>query len=167
MNTIQRICFAVAVSSLTASSAFAMTMIQKSEPMHGFTRGANPEWMRIKTDSSAFDMHHREYQRDAEAERVLWLRKNESMIGTAAYTGAKRQFLQHRNLMHRLWVLQEMKGMKMMKPSVQTEPMMPSVDLNPDASLSERAFTGNAPSRRAIVDAADDRNEIRATMVGY
>ncbi len=169
MNTIQRFSIAVAASLVGVSSAFAMTMVPKSEPMNGFTRGENPEWTTINTDSKDFDMRHREYQRDAEAERILWLRTNESMMGTPEYTEAKRQFLQHRNLMHRLWVLEQTKGMRpvsLKKPSVKTEPMMPSV-VTPETSINSRTYSGNAPSRREIVRSTDDRNKVRAITVGY
>ncbi len=151
-------------SFLTVSSAFAAGMIQKVEPMNGFTRGENPEWMTINTDSRDFDMRHRDYQRDAEAERVLWLRTHESMMGTPSYAEAKREFHQHRNLMHRMWILQQTRGMKM-RP--QTAPVVPTIDLTPETSISTRTFTGNAPSRREIVRWADDRNKTRSISVGY
>lgn len=149
---------------LGVSSAFAAGMVQKTEPMNGFTRGENPEWMTINTDSRDFDMRHRDYQRDAEAERVLWLRTHEGMMGTPAYAEAKRDFLKHRNLMHRLWILEQTKGMRM-RP--QTAPIVPTIDLTPDTSISTRTFTGNAPSRREIVRWADDRNKVRSISVGY
>lgn len=166
----QRSAIAFVLSFVGFSSAFAMGMIQKSEPMNGFTRGENPEWMTISTDSKDFDMRHREYQRNAEAERVLWLRTHEGIIGTTAYAGAKREFHQHRNLMHRLWILQQTKGMRkggsMVKVRM-TEPDVQDVDLTPATSIPARAFTGNSPSRRAIVRSAEDRNKIRATIVGH
>ncbi len=157
-------------SFLTVSSAFAAGMMQKSEPMNGFTRGENPEWMTINTDSRDFDMRHRDYQRDAEAERVLWLRTHEGMMGSAAYVKAKREFHQHRNLMHRMWILQQTRGMRkgstMMKVRV-TEPAVQNIDLTPETSIQSRTFSGNAPSRRTMVRVTDERNKVRALKVGY
>lgn len=164
MNTIQHTVVAFALFFVGISSALAEGMMQKAEPMNGFTRGENPEWMTINTDSRDFDIRHRDYQRDAEAERVLWLRTHETMMGTPSYVSAKRAFLKHRNLMHRLWILQQTKGMKM-RP--QTAPVVPMIDLTPEMSISTRTFTGNAPSRREIVRWADDRNKTRSISVGY
>lgn len=179
MNISRTTGLAFALSFLTASSAFAANMVQKLEPNNGFTKGENPEWSLIHTDSKDFDAEHRMYQKNAEAKRLLWLKENMTGVGTPEYVEAKREFLQHRNLMHRLWVLQQTKGISAgsLKPWQQPEPMVKDVqqpelmvkstDLNLDTSFNTRTFSGNAPSRRAIVRATDDRNKTRALTVGY
>lgn len=157
------------LSFVTVSSAVAATVIQKSEPASVFKKGGDLEWSVITTGSKEFDTLHRTYQKNAEAERVLWLKENAVNAGSPAYNKEKRAFLQRRNLKHRQWVLEQTTGRtpgSTVLPVQKNVPRMPSVDLTPDTSMQERTFIGNHPSRRAIVRAAEDERVRHALTVG-
>ncbi len=167
MRTLRVMNLAFALSFLTVSSALAAGMIQKSEPNSVFKKGGNLEWSTISTGSKEFDTLHRAYQKNAEAERVLWLKENAANVGTPEYIEAKRAFLQRRNLQHRQWILEQTAGWKsgsMMKP-MQMMPTLNPVDLTSDSPMQYRTFIGNAPNRRAIVQAAEKWNTLHAIIL--
>ncbi len=88
-----------------AAPAFAADVLVRTEPNKGFTLGDDPEWGSTHETSASNMGDHRQYHRNAETARVLWLTTHASERGTSAYNAALRTMLQNRNLSHRLYHL--------------------------------------------------------------
>ena len=85
---------AVTVFCSAMAPAFAADAIVRIEPNKGFTLGENPEWGAAHETSASNMSNHRQYHRDSEAARVLWLNAHASERGTFSYNRAHRIMLQ-------------------------------------------------------------------------
>ncbi len=174
MNAFKTIGLALALSTVSVSSAFAMSLPQKMEPVNGFTKGENPEWSMINTGSKDFDAAHRAYQKDAEALRLVWLKNNAKEIGTPAYQKAYRGYVQQRNLKHRQWIMNQASSLKagagmlhFTIPTVFSTDFTITVVTVPTVNITaDRVLVGTAPTRRAIIMAAEARQKMHSLMIG-
>ncbi len=170
MSTSRFLSFSLTVSLLFPGSGFAATMVPKTEPQNGFVKGQDPEWSAVHANATASDSAHRLYHKNAEAARLSWLQQHEGLKGSLAYVSAQRAFVRQRNLQHRQWHLQSSDPLKVDSAGSAALQIFTSnteaVIVEPATVTVSRTMIGNPPSRRAIVEAAEDRNKVRAVSIG-
>lgn len=170
-SSLQFLGASLALSFLSVSSVVAASMSPKLEPLSVFMKGGDLEWSSMHAYGKASTDDHREYHKNAEAERVLWSKENALHMGSSEYSHAFRAFVQKRNLMHRQWHLEKSDWVQ--PDAVMQDASMKFFDAEltislpePSVDIVDREYDGVRVSRRSLVNQVLKQQKLHSLTVG-
>ncbi len=149
-------------------SAIAETVPTMDQPDNGFYETADPEWAHLHSTDVRGTIEHRQYHRDAIKAHFLWLEQHKSGQGTDAYNTAHRLFHKERNNLHREFHTSPVIRENAEDSSASTMHEMYFTRSIPSLITSTEVIShqlsGERPSRRSIIAAAEQKNTMRAIL---